>query len=92
MTQMSDREIMQKFLDVTESISAIREGQAELKTEMRNLCANVTRCNDHATRLRAVENTTSKLSQNFKIGAWVAGFLLAAVGALATIVPWIRGR
>jgi len=92
MTQMSDREIMQRFLDVTESISAIREGQAELKTEMRNLCANVTRCNDHATRLREVEKVVAKQGQNFRAANWIVGFLLAAVGALATIVPWIRGR
>ena len=84
--ELSDIEIMQRFLKVTEDLGAIREGNARIEEKVDTLTAARPRCDDHAVRLRNVENSVSKLSHTFKVVAWIAGFVVSVLGVAVAVI------
>jgi hypothetical protein len=86
---LSDIDIMQRFIDSTEDFNEMRVAVARIETAVTDLVQARVRCEDHAVRLRKVENSTGKLWQTVKVAAWVIGTIIALAGAGGALVVFM---
>jgi hypothetical protein len=89
---MTDREIMQRFVDTTEAIGEVKTAVARIETKVDALVAAQARCTDHATRLKEAEKSITKIEHDRSIAGWLIGLAFAIVGAIASMAAFFRGE
>lgn len=89
---LSDTDIMQRFLETTETIGEVKTAVARIETKVDALVAAQARCTDHATRLKEAEKSITKIEHGRSIAGWLIGLALAIVGAISSMAAFFRGE